>query len=38
MPVVIGELAAGVLIGPSLLGIITLTPAIELLAQIGIIL
>lgn len=37
MPAVIGELIAGILIGPSLLGWITLTPSIEMLAQIGII-
>lgn len=38
IPAVIGELAAGMLIGPSVLGIIELTPSINLLAQIGIIL
>lgn len=38
IPSVIGELIAGVLIGPSLLGIVEATPSIHLLAQIGIIL
>jgi Kef-type K+ transport system membrane component KefB len=37
-PSVIGELLAGILIGPSLLNLIDLTPSIQLLAQIGIIL
>lgn len=37
-PPVIGELLAGIIIGPSLFGWIELTPAIHLLAQIGIIL
>lgn len=37
-PAVVGELMAGILIGPSLLGLIELTPSIHLLAQIGIIL
>lgn len=37
-PSVIGELIAGIIIGPSLLGLIELTPPIQLLAQIGIIL
>lgn len=38
IPSVIGELTAGVLIGPSVLGIVEATPSIQLLAQIGIIL
>ncbi len=38
IPSVIGELLAGVLIGPSVLGIAEATPSIQLLAQIGIIL
>lgn len=38
IPSVIGELLAGILIGPSLLGIVEATPSIQLLAQIGIIL
>lgn len=37
-PSVIGELIAGILIGPSVFGLVELTPAIHLLAQIGIIL
>lgn len=37
-PAVIGELIAGVIIGPSVLGLIEFTPSIQLLAQIGIIL
>lgn len=37
-PSVIGELVAGVLIGPSVFGLIEITPPIHLLAQIGIIL
>lgn len=37
-PSVIGELLAGVIIGPSLLGLIDISPPIHLLAQIGIIL
>lgn len=37
-PSVIGEITAGILIGPSVLGLIGLTPPVELLAQIGIIL
>ena len=37
-PSVIGELIAGILIGPSLLGLIDISPPIHLLAQIGIIL
>lgn len=38
IPSVIGELFAGILIGPSLLGIVEATPSIQLLAHIGIIL
>lgn len=38
IPSVIGELLAGIIIGPSLLGIVEATPSIQLLAQIGIIL
>ena len=38
IPSVIGELLAGVLIGPSVLNIVEATPSIHLLAQIGIIL
>lgn len=38
IPSVIGELVAGILIGPSLFGWIEITPPIHLLAQIGIIL
>jgi Kef-type K+ transport system membrane component KefB len=38
IPSVIGELAAGVLIGPSVLGLIELSNPIHLLAQIGVIL
>lgn len=37
-PAVIGELVAGILIGPSVLGLIEISPPIHLLAQIGIIL
>jgi Na+:H+ antiporter len=37
-PSVIGELLAGILIGPSVLGLIEISPPIQLLAQIGIIL
>jgi Kef-type K+ transport system membrane component KefB len=37
-PSVIGELCAGILIGPSVLNIVQMTPPIYLLAQIGIIL
>jgi len=37
-PSVIGELVAGIIIGPSVLGLIDITPPIHLLAQIGIIL
>jgi Kef-type K+ transport system membrane component KefB len=38
IPSVIGELLAGILIGPSVLGLVEATPSIHLLAQIGIIL
>lgn len=38
VPSVIGELLAGIVIGPSLLGWIELSPPIHLLAQVGIIL
>jgi len=38
IPSVLGELIAGVLIGPSVLGWLEATPSIQLLAQIGIIL
>lgn len=37
-PAVIGELLAGVIIGPGVLGIVDLTPFLQLLSQIGIIL
>ncbi|MBA2726678.1 MAG: cation:proton antiporter [Parachlamydiaceae bacterium] len=37
-PSVIGELVAGILIGPSVFGLIEISPPIHLLAQIGIIL
>lgn len=36
LPVVMGELLAGVLIGPAVLGVVTPTPAIELIAEFGI--
>lgn len=38
VPSVIGELLAGVLIGPSVFGLVAATPVIHLLAEIGIIL
>ncbi|MBS0616051.1 MAG: cation:proton antiporter [Verrucomicrobia bacterium] len=38
IPIVLGELLAGVILGPSLLGIVDNTPTIQLLAQIGVIL
>ncbi len=38
IPAVIGEIAAGILIGPSLLGLVEINTPIHLLAQIGIIL
>lgn len=37
IPIVLGELAAGILLGPSLLGWVIATPFIHLLAEIGII-
>lgn len=36
MPAVMGELLAGVLLGPPILGIVTPSPAIELVAEFGI--
>jgi Kef-type K+ transport system membrane component KefB len=36
LPVVLGELLAGVILGPPLLGLIEPSPAIELLAELGI--
>ncbi len=36
MPAIMGELLAGVLLGPPILGIVTPSPAIELLAEFGI--
>ena len=36
LPVMLGELLAGILLGPPLLGIVTSSPAIELLAELGI--
>jgi Kef-type K+ transport system membrane component KefB len=36
LPVMLGELLAGVILGPPLLGIITPTPAIELMSELGI--
>ncbi len=38
IPSVIGELAAGLILGPSLLGWVSPTPTLEILAEIGIIL
>ena len=38
IPSVIGELVAGIIIGPSVFGLIEISPPIQLLAQIGIIL
>jgi len=37
-PGVIGELAAGIIIGPSILGLVEINTVIELLGQIGVIL
>ena len=37
-PAVLGELLAGVLLGPSLLGLVPLSAGIQLIAQIGVIL
>lgn len=36
LPVMLGELLAGVILGPPLLGIVTSSPAIEMLAELGI--
>jgi Kef-type K+ transport system membrane component KefB len=36
LPVMLGELLAGVILGPPLLGIVTASPAIEMLAELGI--
>jgi Kef-type K+ transport system membrane component KefB len=36
LPVMLGELLAGVLLGPPVLGIIGLTPSLELIAEFGI--
>lgn len=36
LPVMLGELLAGVILGPPLLGIVTSSPAIETLAELGI--
>lgn len=36
LPVMLGELLAGIILGPPLLGIVTASPAIELLADLGI--
>lgn len=36
LPFVLGELIAGIIIGPPLLGLVTPSPAIELLAELGI--
>ena len=36
LPFVLGELVAGILIGPPILGIVTPSPGIELLAELGI--
>ncbi|ROR32365.1 cation:proton antiporter [Inmirania thermothiophila] len=38
IPPVIGEIAAGVLLGPSLLGLVEPTPLLEVLAEVGVIL
>lgn len=38
IPSVLGELVAGIIIGPSLFGLVSTTPLIQLLAEIGIIL
>src|SRR5262249_57078427 len=34
-PAVLGELVAGTLLGPSVLGLVTLTPSVEMAAEIG---
>lgn len=36
LPVMLGELLAGIILGPPLLGIVTATPALELMAELGI--
>jgi len=36
LPVMLGELLAGVLLGPPILGIVEISPSIELLAELGI--
>jgi Kef-type K+ transport system membrane component KefB len=36
LPVMLGEMLAGVVLGPPLLGIVTASPAIELIAEMGI--
>ena len=36
LPVMLGELLAGIIIGPPLLGIVTSSPAIDLMAELGI--
>jgi Kef-type K+ transport system membrane component KefB len=36
LPVMLGELLAGVILGPPLLGIVTTSPSIELIAELGI--
>lgn len=36
LPVMLGELLAGIILGPPLLGIVTSTPALELMAELGI--
>lgn len=36
LPVMLGELLAGIILGPPLLGLVTSTPAIELIAELGI--
>lgn len=38
IPSVVGELLAGIMIGPSIFGLVELTPVIHLLAEIGVIL
>lgn len=36
LPVMLGELLAGIILGPPLLGIVTSSPALELIAELGI--
>ncbi len=36
LPVMLGELLAGILLGPPILGIISISPSIEMLAELGI--